>query len=169
MISTLIICLWAPNQHIRVISEVSCDTEDWNNGCWKFSFALRNKLHFKIHYIYTLIFKKNIFYCINIYQYYCFYCIFCNIAEHLRLSNFLKKIVPKTFKLVCTVCVSVPNAYHFYKKKNSKVYILIDTLTKYNFKTWNIYIFLLNMSHPNIICEWAAWTLCKTSPNVPWK
>ncbi len=31
---------WAPNQHIRMISEGSCDTEDWSNGCWKFSFAI---------------------------------------------------------------------------------------------------------------------------------
>ncbi len=22
------------------ISEGSCDTEDWSNGCWKFSFAI---------------------------------------------------------------------------------------------------------------------------------
>ncbi len=27
--------------HIRIISEGSCDTEDWSNGCWKFSFALQ--------------------------------------------------------------------------------------------------------------------------------
>ncbi len=31
---------WAPNQHIRMIHEWSCDTEDWSNGCWKFSFAI---------------------------------------------------------------------------------------------------------------------------------
>ncbi len=31
---------WTPNLHIRMISEGSCDTEDWNNGCWKFSFAI---------------------------------------------------------------------------------------------------------------------------------
>ncbi len=30
---------WAPNQHIRIISEGSCDTEDWSNDCCKFSFA----------------------------------------------------------------------------------------------------------------------------------
>ncbi len=23
---------WAPNQHIRMISEGSCDTEDWSNN-----------------------------------------------------------------------------------------------------------------------------------------
>ncbi len=31
---------WAPNEHIRMISEGLCDTEDWSNGCWKFSFAI---------------------------------------------------------------------------------------------------------------------------------
>ncbi len=29
---------WAANLRIRMISEGSCDTEDWSNGCWKFSF-----------------------------------------------------------------------------------------------------------------------------------
>ncbi len=31
---------WAANQHIRMFSEWSCDTEDWSNGCWKFSFSI---------------------------------------------------------------------------------------------------------------------------------
>jgi len=33
LFSTLIITgvSWAPNQHIRIISEGSCDTEDWSN------------------------------------------------------------------------------------------------------------------------------------------
>ncbi len=31
---------WALNQHIRIISEGSCDTEDCNNGCWKISFVI---------------------------------------------------------------------------------------------------------------------------------
>ncbi len=30
----------AANQHIRKISEGPCDTEDWSNDCWKFSFAI---------------------------------------------------------------------------------------------------------------------------------
>jgi len=24
-----------------MILEGSCDTKDWNNGCWKFSYAIR--------------------------------------------------------------------------------------------------------------------------------
>ncbi len=31
---------WAQNQHIRMISEGSRDTEDWSNGWWKLSFAI---------------------------------------------------------------------------------------------------------------------------------
>ncbi len=43
---------WAPNKHIRMISVGSCDTEDWNNGCWH-----RNKLHYEIY-------RKRLFYII---------------------------------------------------------------------------------------------------------
>ncbi len=32
-----------PNQHIRIISEGLCDTEDWSNDYWKFSFAITEK------------------------------------------------------------------------------------------------------------------------------
>ncbi len=35
-----------PNQYIRMISEESCDTENWSNGCWIFSFHHKNKLRF---------------------------------------------------------------------------------------------------------------------------
>ncbi len=31
---------WVPNHHMRIISEGSCDTKDWNNSYWKFSFAI---------------------------------------------------------------------------------------------------------------------------------
>ncbi len=34
---------WASNQHIRMISEGSRDTEDWNTGCWKWTFAITEK------------------------------------------------------------------------------------------------------------------------------
>ncbi len=33
-------------------SEGSCDTEDWSNDCWKFSFAITGK-----HYYYIIILK----------------------------------------------------------------------------------------------------------------
>ncbi len=35
------------NQHLRIISEGSCDTEDWSNNCWKFSFAITGINFFK--------------------------------------------------------------------------------------------------------------------------
>ncbi len=31
---------WLANQDIWMISKGSCDTEDWNNVCWQFSFAI---------------------------------------------------------------------------------------------------------------------------------
>jgi len=30
----------APNQHIRMISEGSCDIEDWLNDCWLLLFII---------------------------------------------------------------------------------------------------------------------------------
>ncbi len=32
---------WAPNQHIRMISEGSCDTEDWSNGFTHIKYILK--------------------------------------------------------------------------------------------------------------------------------
>ncbi len=40
---------WATNQHIRMISEGSRDTEDWINDAENSSAHHRNKLHFKIY------------------------------------------------------------------------------------------------------------------------
>ncbi len=39
----------APSQHIRMISEGSCDTEDWSNDAENSAVHHRNKLHFKIY------------------------------------------------------------------------------------------------------------------------
>ncbi len=35
---------WAAKRHIRMFFEGSCDTDYWNNGCWKFSFAITGLL-----------------------------------------------------------------------------------------------------------------------------
>ncbi len=43
-VSTLII-----NQHIIMISEGSCDTEDWSNDAENSALLHRNKLYFKIY------------------------------------------------------------------------------------------------------------------------
>jgi len=48
MFSTLIIIItvsWLSDHHIRVISEGSCDTEDWSNDAGHH----RNKLHFTVY------------------------------------------------------------------------------------------------------------------------
>ncbi len=50
---TLIIIIinvsWAANQHIRMITKGSCDTEDWSNDAENSALHCRNKLHFKIY------------------------------------------------------------------------------------------------------------------------
>ncbi len=40
---------WAANRHIRMISEGSCDTEDWSNDAENSVLHHRNKLHFTIY------------------------------------------------------------------------------------------------------------------------
>ncbi len=51
-VSTLILTIsvsCAANQHIKMISEGSCDTEDWCNGAENSALHHRNKLHLKIY------------------------------------------------------------------------------------------------------------------------
>ncbi len=50
LFSTLIIInvSWAANQHIRMISEGSCDTEDWSNDAENTALHHRNKWYLKI-------------------------------------------------------------------------------------------------------------------------
>ncbi len=51
LFSTLIIrnVSWESNQYIRMISEGSCDTEDWSNDAENSSLHHRNKLQFTIY------------------------------------------------------------------------------------------------------------------------
>ncbi len=50
-VSTKIIKLKLENQlHIRIISEGSCDTEDWRNDAENTAAHHRNKLQFNIYY-----------------------------------------------------------------------------------------------------------------------
>ncbi len=60
MSTNIIIDNWAWNQHIRMISEGSCDTEDRNNDVGNSAL---------------ITFKIILWYCDYISQYYCFYCI----------------------------------------------------------------------------------------------
>ncbi len=59
LFSTLLIIInvsWAADQHNRMISEGSCDTEDWSNVAENSALNQKNKLHFKN------IFKQKILY-----------------------------------------------------------------------------------------------------------
>ncbi len=42
-------CSWAANQHIRMISEGSCDTEDWSNDAE--NTALITEINYSLKYI----------------------------------------------------------------------------------------------------------------------
>jgi len=63
--STWLIIINVSNHHIRMISEGSCDTEDWSNDAENSALHQRNKLHFKIYY------KRTHLLNINISQQYC--------------------------------------------------------------------------------------------------
>ncbi len=45
------------NQHIRMISEGSCDTEDWSNDAENSALHHKNKLHFQIYSNRKLLFQ----------------------------------------------------------------------------------------------------------------
>ncbi len=71
------------NQHIRMISEGSCDTEDWSNDAE--NSALITEINLK--YIQIVILNSK-----NISQYYCFYCILDKInAGLVSRREFFKK------------------------------------------------------------------------------
>ncbi len=58
-----------------MISEGSCDSENWSNDAGHSVLNHRNKLHFKIYSH-----RKKLFWIVIIFiQYYCFYCIFDQI------------------------------------------------------------------------------------------
>ena len=40
---------WAADQHIRMISEGSCDTEDWSNDAENSALYHSNKLYFNVY------------------------------------------------------------------------------------------------------------------------
>jgi len=70
-----------PIQHIT-ISKGSCDTEDWSNGSWKFSFTGINYIlkYIEIAVILIIFHKCNCFYCI-------FYQINAAFGEHTSLKG----------------------------------------------------------------------------------
>jgi len=91
---------WAANQHIRMISEGSCDSEDWSNDAENSPLHCRNKLYFKIYLNRKLFFLKHnislfwiepLFYVYIYLQYHWFYCIVAQIYSILTsIRNFQK-------------------------------------------------------------------------------
>ncbi len=87
---------WAANQHIRLISEESCDTDDWKNDAENSAWYHRNKCKFKIYYLENNYFKLQNYSIILL-----FYCTFDQINAALlciRNNFFFKhtKILPST-------------------------------------------------------------------------
>ncbi len=76
---------WAVNEHIRMMSEGSCD---WSNDAENTAAHHRNKLHFNIY----LKKKPVIWNCNNISYYCCFYCIFDQINAALVSRRVFKTI-----------------------------------------------------------------------------
>ncbi len=69
---------WAPNQHIKMISEGSCDTENWSKGFWNVSFDITG-LNYILKYI------EFVLNCNNLSKYY-------NILLEKILSHFILNI-----------------------------------------------------------------------------
>ncbi len=77
-----------------MISEESCDTEDWSNDAENSALHHRNKLHFKIYQNRKLILEiAIIFYNITV-----FFCIFYQINTALMSRrDFIKKKITKSY------------------------------------------------------------------------
>ncbi len=73
-----------------MISEGSCDTEDWSNDAENSALQQNNKLQFK-----TLKWKTLILNCNTILQYYCFWSNKCSLSEHNIFFKNIKKILLK--------------------------------------------------------------------------
>ncbi len=70
-----------------MVSEGSCDIEDWSNGCWKFSFALTG-INYIIHIYYIQIEGSSfLLNCNYISQYNCFYFFIKNSHETLNIDS----------------------------------------------------------------------------------
>jgi len=104
---------WASDQHIGMISEGSCDPEDWSNDAENSDLHHMNKLYFKICPNRQ---ERTVSNCDNISQYYCFCSIFdrTNLAlfEHKRLlsKHFQKSYQPYNYSPL----ISVINVVTYY-------------------------------------------------------
>ncbi len=89
---------WAANQHIRRISEGTCDTEDTERLLKIQLCHHNNKLHLKIYY------NRVILSCNNITVLLYFWSNKCSLGEHKRLFSFKTLTDPKLkFKIYCNI------------------------------------------------------------------
>ncbi len=79
-----------------MISERSCDTEDWSNDAENTALHRRNKLHFKVYSN-----RKHLFKIVISLEYFSFYCISdAALLSIRRFKNYLKNkyYQPQTFE-----------------------------------------------------------------------
>ncbi len=103
-IKTLIIIhvCWS-NQHIRMISEGSCDTEDWNNDVENSAAHHRNYWHFKIYSNrkrFTILLSLLYFYQINT--------ALVSRQKHTDSKHFICK---PSKRLKCSLCTERPQVW----------------------------------------------------------
>ncbi len=86
---------WAVNQHIRMISERSCDTEDWSND------AENSDLITGINCILKCI-PIEFFFFFKLYKYFTllpfscfFFCLFCDFENETSFKNIKGLVHPK--------------------------------------------------------------------------
>ncbi len=133
--STFIIIIndsWASNQHIRIIFEGSCDTEDWINDAENTALHHRNKLHFKIYSN-----RKTVIIFHNITDFKWWILLFLCFSELLimhrtRLKIFMNKNIP--------LCVLKATAHIFHKTAEIFLYICFDSM-RFFFKTLDFKLF----------------------------
>ncbi len=74
---------WAANQHIILISEESCDTDDWSNDAENSAWHHRNKCKFKIYYLENNYFKLQKYSIILLFLLY-FWSNKCSLVVHKK-------------------------------------------------------------------------------------
>ncbi len=119
------------NQHIRMISEGSCYSEDWSNGCWKSSFSIKaiNLIKKITHFKITIIFHNTAVFWLNK----------CTYGE------LFFEIPWRTMWIPCSSLYHGTATALFISDRTWRAFILVGTvITTFSFSRYNIWL----MGHP---------------------
>ncbi len=124
---------WAANQHIRMISEGSCDTEDWSNDAENSVLLHKNKLHFKIYSN-----RKQLFQIVIIFHNITELTVFFVQINAVLVSRTLKKILltqsfewSYTFYVFYQICIILPE------------YLNVSLITQFLPLRWTLMLLLV--------------------------